>query len=93
MKLYFDATSSSTGVKLLISLGTDLYLISDIINDNKDGWQKNAKNPKVQSLTLIANSLNPLFAFSLSNVDFGSSFMFQDSSSLPIFFGNSSTYW
>jgi hypothetical protein len=61
MQLYYDATSSSTGVKLLVSVGSDLYLISDIINDLNDGWSKNSKNPKVQILNVIAKSQNPLF--------------------------------
>lgn len=61
MQLYYDIPSDSTGVKLLISVGSQLYLISDFINDWRDGWKKNAMRPLVQTLNIEGTSQNPLF--------------------------------
>ena len=43
MQLYYDTDNSGTGVKLLISVNTDYYLLTDIVNENQRyGWERSA---------------------------------------------------
>ena len=78
MQLYYDDTRFGTGVKLLIIVNkVDLYLLTDIVNDKTDGWHYNHRSPTAWLLKLLSvTTLNPLFVFSLSNVDLSSAFMF-----------------
>ena len=39
MQLYYNTAESGTGVKLLISLNTHYYLLTDIVNKKHDGWR------------------------------------------------------
>ena len=38
MQLYYNTADSGTGVKLLISVNSDYYLLTDIVNDRQHGW-------------------------------------------------------
>ena len=38
MQLYYNNGDSGTGVKLLISVNSDYYLLTDIVNDRQEGW-------------------------------------------------------
>ncbi len=40
MQLYYDTGKLGTGVKLLISVNTDYYLLTNIVNEkNHRGWE------------------------------------------------------
>lgn len=51
MQLYYDTVARGTGVKLLISVNSDYYLLTDIVNDKKRGWSDKARSPEVHKLS------------------------------------------